>query len=108
MENTPVRHAFWVPGRGVILRNAFCARRSVAHAAISEATVSKVQALFRLALLALFLGCGLPSTAEDAQKEELTRQYQSAVADYQAGRYAQAAEQLEKLLPYAPQSYEIH
>src|SRR5580704_9653001 len=108
MENTPARHALWVPGRGVLLRNAFCAQCSVAHAVISEATVSKGKALFRLALLALFLACGLPSIAEDAQKEKLDRQYQSAVTDYQAGRYAQAAEQLEKLLPYAPQSYEIH
>jgi tetratricopeptide (TPR) repeat protein len=108
MENTPARHAFWVPGRGVLLRNAFCVRCSVAHAAISEATVSKGHAWFRLALLTLFLACALPSIAEDAQKEKLDRQYQSAVADYQAGRYAQAADQLEKLLPYAPQSFEIH
>jgi tetratricopeptide (TPR) repeat protein len=48
------------------------------------------------------------AVAEDTQKEKLDRQYQSAVADYDAGRYAQAADQLEKLLPYAPGSYEIH
>jgi tetratricopeptide (TPR) repeat protein len=29
------------------------------------------------------------------------------VADYEAGRYATAADQLEQLLPYAPKSYEI-
>ena len=38
----------------------------------------------------------------------MDRQYQSAVADYEAGHYASAADQLEKLLPYAPNSYEIH
>ena len=48
------------------------------------------------------------AVAEDTQKEKLDRQYQSAVADYDAGRYAQAADQLERLLPYAPGSYEIH
>jgi tetratricopeptide (TPR) repeat protein len=108
MENTPARHAIWVPGWGVLLRNAFCARRSVAHAAILEATLSKGQALFWLVLLALFLSWGLPLSAEDVQKEKLNRQYQSAVSDFQAGHYAQATDQLERLLPYAPQSYEIH
>jgi tetratricopeptide (TPR) repeat protein len=48
------------------------------------------------------------ASPEDALKEKLDRQYQSAIADYNAGRYAQAAEQLEKLLPYAPKSFEIH
>ena len=45
--------------------------------------------------------------AEDAQQNKLDRQYQAAVADYEAGRYPQAADQLEKLLPYAPRSYEL-
>jgi tetratricopeptide (TPR) repeat protein len=81
---------------------------SVAHAAISEATVSTGQTWFGLALLACLLACGLPSTAEDAQKQSLDRQYRAAVGDYEAGRYVQAAAELEKLLPYAPRSYEIH
>ena len=63
---------------------------------------------FRLVLLALSLACTLYAAAEDAQKQKLDRQYQSAVADYDAGQYAAAADQLEKLLPYAPKSYEIH
>ena len=46
--------------------------------------------------------------AQDPPKENLDRQYQGAVADYEAGRYAQAASELEKLLPYAPKSYELH
>ena len=29
-------------------------------------------------------------------------------SDYDGGRYAAAAEQLERLLPYAPNSFEIH
>ena len=70
--------------------------------------MNKRRTRFRLAILVLLLICALCAAAEDGQKEKLDRQYQSAVADYEAGRYAQAADQLEKLLPYAPKSYEIH
>ena len=48
------------------------------------------------------------AAAQDPPKEMLDRQYQAAVADYDAGRYAQAANELEKLLPHAPRSYELH
>ena len=44
--------------------------------------------------------------AKDTRK--LDEQYQSAVADFEAGRFAQAASLLEKLLPFAPRSFEIH
>jgi tetratricopeptide (TPR) repeat protein len=40
--------------------------------------------------------------------EKLDQQYQSAVADFEAGRFAQAASRLEKLVPFAPKSFEIH
>lgn len=70
--------------------------------------MSNGQARLRLAIPALLLVCCLPLPAQEPPKQELDRQYQSAVADYGAGRYTQAAEQLEKLLPYAPKSYEIH
>lgn len=40
--------------------------------------------------------------------QNLDKEYQSAVADYEAGRYQQAAARLEPLLPFAPQSFEIH
>src|SRR6266702_1922994 len=46
--------------------------------------------------------------SQDSSKQNLDRQYQTAVSDYEAGRYAQAAGELEKLLPYAPRSYELH
>ncbi len=39
--------------------------------------------------------------------EKLDREFQSAVAQYDAGRFAEAAVQLENLLPYAPKSFEI-
>lgn len=41
-------------------------------------------------------------------QQKLNSQYQSAVALYDAGHYAEASVQLEQLLPYAPNSFEIH
>ena len=43
---------------------------------------------------------------KDTQK--LDQQYQAAVADFDAGHFAQAASRLEKLVPFAPRSFEIH
>ena len=45
--------------------------------------------------------------AQETSKENLDRQYQAAVSDYQAGHLPQAADELEKLLPHAPRSYEL-
>jgi tetratricopeptide (TPR) repeat protein len=52
--------------------------------------------------------CAKLTSAEDTDKQTLDRRYQSAVADYDAGRYPEAAQQLESLLPFAPRSYELH
>ena len=54
-----------------------------------------------------FLLCAF-AAAQDSSKQNLDRQYQAAVSDYEGGRYPQAADELEKLLPYAPRSYELH
>lgn len=48
----------------------------------------------------------LAGQSKDTQK--LDQQYQSAVADFEAGRFAQAASRLQELLPFAPKSFEIH
>jgi len=56
-------------------------------------------------LAVIYTAC-TPGQNNDTQK--LDRQYQSAVADYEAGRFAQAASRLEPLLPFAPKSFEIH
>ena len=62
---------------------------------------------FRLSMMVLVvLARTICFAGQDTQK--LDRQYQSAVADYEAGRYAQAAALLEPLLPYASNSFEIH
>jgi tetratricopeptide (TPR) repeat protein len=39
---------------------------------------------------------------------DLDRQFRAAVAQYDAGHFAEAAVQLEKLLPSVPQSFEVH
>jgi len=56
----------------------------------------------------LLAACALHAPAQGSQKQKLDRQYQEAVAQYDAGRYAEAAAQLESLLPYAPDSFGIH
>jgi tetratricopeptide (TPR) repeat protein len=40
--------------------------------------------------------------------QTLDQQFQSAVAQYNAGHYPEAAAQLEALLPYAPNAFEVH
>jgi len=47
-------------------------------------------------------------TAEDLPRQKLDQIYQSAVADFNAGRFAQAAGQLQTVLPYAQRSFEVH
>src|ERR1700710_886692 len=51
---------------------------------------------------------GQASPTQAPQTQLLDRQFQSAVADYDAGRFAAAAAQLEALLPYAPRTFEGH
>src|SRR5271170_2304796 len=59
----------------------------------------------RWAAASLLLHATLATPQSDAS---LDRQYQSAVAEYDAGHFSDASAQLEKLLPYAPSSFEIH
>ena len=62
----------------------------------------------RLAILSSLLVCAVFASAEDNENQKLDRQFQSAVAQYNAGQFAEAAAQLESLLPHAPKSFEIH
>src|ERR1700730_6356886 len=43
-----------------------------------------------------------------APTQGLDHEFQSAVAQYDAGHFAEAAAKLEKLLPNAPESFEVH
>jgi tetratricopeptide (TPR) repeat protein len=62
---------------------------------------------FQLVAHGFLLAC-VSSFAQGNQNQKLDSQYQSAVAEYDAGHFADAGAQLEKLLPYAPKSFEIH
>lgn len=46
--------------------------------------------------------------AQSVSDQELDRQFHAAAAAYESGRFAQAQSQLEKLLPYASHSAEVH
>jgi tetratricopeptide (TPR) repeat protein len=66
----------------------------------------------RLVILYSLLAGAAFAAAEDGpspkQDQALDRQFQSAVAQYDAGRFAEAAAQLEELLPHVPKSFEVH
>ncbi|HMH15172.1 MAG TPA: tetratricopeptide repeat protein [Edaphobacter sp.] len=47
------------------------------------------------------------AVGEDNQQQKLDRQFQSAVAQYNAGQFAEAAAQLEDLLPHTPNNFEV-
>jgi tetratricopeptide (TPR) repeat protein len=62
-------------------------------------------------LLLLAWTLPLPSRAAAQTKapdNDLDRQFQAAVAQYDSGHFAEAALRLEKLLPSVPQSFEVH
>ena len=63
----------------------------------------------RLTLLCSLLACATLAAAEpeDTQKQKLDRQFQAAVTEYNAGQFAQAASQLEDLLPQVPNNFEV-
>jgi tetratricopeptide (TPR) repeat protein len=62
----------------------------------------------QVAIFCALIVYAVVSPAEDNQNQKLDSQYQTAVAQYEAGRYADAAAKLEDLLPHAPNSFEIH
>ena len=64
--------------------------------------------LFRLTVFCAVAASTAFGWAQESQKQKLDRQYQEAVGKYEAGQYAEAATQLEGLLPYAPDSFAIH
>lgn len=69
--------------------------------------MSKKPRLRRSVLLAVSVRAVL-LCAQGIPQQRLEPIYQGAVADYDAGHYAQAAHRLETILPYAAQSFEVH
>jgi tetratricopeptide (TPR) repeat protein len=63
---------------------------------------------FRRVFLWSMLFCAALAAAQEDQSKVLNREFQSAVAQYNAGNLPEAAAQLEKLLPQAPESFETH
>jgi tetratricopeptide (TPR) repeat protein len=61
-----------------------------------------------LAVLAALFVCASLAPAQEGQNEGLDREFQSAVKQYDAGKYAEAAAGLAKLLPQATKSFEVH
>jgi len=52
--------------------------------------------------------CAPLASAGRGQNERLNREFQTAVAHYESGQYAEAAAQLENLLREVPESFEVH
>jgi tetratricopeptide (TPR) repeat protein len=46
--------------------------------------------------------------AQENSGQKLDQQFQYAVAQYHAGKFAEASTQLESLLPHVPRSFEVH
>jgi tetratricopeptide (TPR) repeat protein len=61
----------------------------------------------RLLIVCSFLACETFASAQETQKQKLDHQFQSAVAQYDAGRFTEAAAQLESLLPDVPNNFEV-
>src|SRR5216684_1305294 len=62
-----------------------------------------------LCLALLFLAaCLHAQEATNGANERLDRQFQAAVAQYESGRFAEAATALETLLHEVPESFEVH
>ena len=63
---------------------------------------------FQRTILCSFLVCAVFSAAQDNEQQKLDREFKSAVAQYDAGHFTEAAAQLEDLLPRVPNSFEVH
>jgi len=61
----------------------------------------------RRAMLCSLLAWAAFAAAEGSPQQKLDRQFQSAVAQYNAGQFAEAATQLEGLLPHVPNNFEV-
>ena len=68
--------------------------------------MSKRPQYFAIIFIALLL-CAGSTEGQESQKQKLDRQFQGAVANYDAGKYADAAAQLEEILPYGSNSFEV-
>lgn len=61
-----------------------------------------------LVCFAFLLAACLPWNAQTASEAEKDKLFQTAVAQYEAGRYAEAVAPLEKLVQVAPETFAVH
>src|SRR5271169_2708137 len=61
-----------------------------------------------LACSPVFIATARQNQQAAPNRQQLDRKFQAASADYDAGRFAEAAAQLENLLREVPQSFEVH
>jgi predicted Zn-dependent protease len=69
--------------------------------------VSKIPR-FQLTILCSLLACAALGLSQEDQQQKLDHEFKSAVAQYDAGHFTEAAAQLEELLPSVPNSFEVH
>lgn len=63
---------------------------------------------FQLTILCSFLACAALGVTQEDQQQKLDQEFKSAVAQYDAGHFTEAAAHLEELLPSVPNSFEVH
>ena len=64
---------------------------------------------FRLVIFCSLLACAAFAAAEDDQNQKLDRQFQSAVAQYDAGRFRRSSSPTgETSYPMHQKSFEVH
>jgi tetratricopeptide (TPR) repeat protein len=73
-------------------------------------SMQTVRMRFRLAgwVTLTLLGCALANASSDEQTERVNREFQAAVAQYDAGHFPEAAAQLESLLREFPENFDVH
>lgn len=64
------------------------------------------KAVYRIVLVSSVLVWARLGAAQDNLQQRQNHQFQSAVAQYNAGQYAEAAAQLERLVPQVPNNFE--
>jgi tetratricopeptide (TPR) repeat protein len=89
------------PFRGLSFCRALCSRGYHGGGIVSR------KAWCRRTLVLALLAWTTFAIAEVSQQQKLERQFQSAVAQYDAGQYPEAAAQLEQLLPHVPNNFEV-
>jgi Flp pilus assembly protein TadD len=63
---------------------------------------------YRLAVVCTGLAWATFAAAQNNQQQKQNLQFQSAVSQYDAGQYAEAATQLEDLVPHVPNNFEVY